>query len=101
VLHNRRFFFLQTTPPHVQNQIDRCVSEASTVEGVLELRNAHFWQLDFASIAGTIDVRVRRDADERTVLRAVTEKLASVVNILTVQVRSCSMRKNDVILFST
>ena len=64
----------------------RCMSEASTIEGVLELRNAHFWQLDFSSMVGTVDVRVRRDADEQMVLTYVTEKLSSVVSMLTVQV---------------
>uniref|UniRef100_F1L408 Zinc transporter 6-A n=1 Tax=Ascaris suum TaxID=6253 RepID=F1L408_ASCSU len=77
---------LQTSPPYVHNQLDRCMSEASTVDGVLELRSAHFWQLDFASMAGTVDVRVRRDADEQRVLAAVTEKLSSVVSLLTIQV---------------
>ena len=77
---------LQTSPPHIHNQIDRCISEASTIEGVLELRNAHFWQLDFSSMAGSIDVRVRRDADEQSVLAYVTEKLSPVVSMLTVQV---------------
>uniref|UniRef100_A0A914I4X2 Cation efflux protein transmembrane domain-containing protein n=1 Tax=Globodera rostochiensis TaxID=31243 RepID=A0A914I4X2_GLORO len=77
---------LQTTPPHVQNLIDRSISEASTVDGVLELINTHFWQLDFNTIVGTVDVRVRRDADEQTVLRTVRNKLSSVVNYCTVQV---------------
>lgn len=77
---------LQTVPAHIQNQIDRCVSEASRIDGILELRNAHFWQVDFTSIAGTVDVRVRRDASEQIVLAVVTEKLSSVVHILNVQV---------------
>lgn len=93
---------LQTTPPHVQNQIDKCISgfivkfrfycyfnnflEASTVEGVLEIKNTHFWQIDFSNIVGTVDVRVRRDANEQFVLKLVTEKLSSVVNRLSVQV---------------
>jgi len=77
---------LQTTPPHVHNQIDRCISEASTVEGVLELRNTHFWQVDFNSIAGTVDVRVRRDANEQFVLCLVSEKLSTVVGNLTVSI---------------
>lgn len=62
------------------------MSEASRVEGVFELRNAHFWQIDFNSIAGTVDVRIRRDANEQRVLAIVTEKLSSVVHILNVQV---------------
>uniref|UniRef100_A0A0R3RIP0 Kinesin-associated protein 3 n=1 Tax=Elaeophora elaphi TaxID=1147741 RepID=A0A0R3RIP0_9BILA len=77
---------LQTTPPHVHNQLDRCISEASTIDGVLELRLAHFWQLDFTTMAGTVDVRVRRDADEQLVLALVTEKLSAVISVLTVQI---------------
>lgn len=53
---------------------------------MLELKNGHFWQLDFNSIAGTIDVRIRRDANEQLVLGLVTEKLLTIVNNLTVQV---------------
>jgi Co/Zn/Cd efflux system component len=45
-IHSGRIL-LQTVPLHIQNQIDRCVSEASRVEGVFELRNAHFWQVRF------------------------------------------------------
>jgi Co/Zn/Cd efflux system component len=58
-IHSGRIL-LQTVPLHIQNQIDRCVSEASRIEGVFELRNAHFWQIDFNSIVGTVDVRIRR-----------------------------------------
>lgn len=77
---------LQTTSPHILNQIDRCISEASTVEGVLELKSAQFWQLDFSQIAGSVDVRVRRDANDQMVLALVTEKLNNIVNILTVEI---------------
>lgn len=77
---------LQTSPPHILNQLDRCVREAGTLDGVLELRQCHFWQLDFAKMAGTVEVRVRRDADEQLVLAHVTEKLSAVVQCLTVQV---------------
>ncbi|CAL2037615.1 unnamed protein product [Caenorhabditis brenneri] len=77
---------LQTTPPHLINQIDRCVSEAQHIEGVLELRFGRYWQLDFNQLVGTVDVRVRREADEQNVLAHVTEKLSSVITVLTVQV---------------
>ncbi|CAD5216881.1 unnamed protein product [Bursaphelenchus okinawaensis] len=77
---------LQTVPAHVRNQIDRCVAEAQTVDGVLELRETHFWQIDFNQIAGSVDVRIRKDANEQLILASVTEKLSGLVNILTVQV---------------
>uniref|UniRef100_A0A8R1HMI9 Cation efflux protein transmembrane domain-containing protein n=2 Tax=Caenorhabditis japonica TaxID=281687 RepID=A0A8R1HMI9_CAEJA len=77
---------LQTTPPHLINQIDRCISEASHIDGVLELKGGRFWQLDFNQLVGTVDVRVRRDADEQNVLLLVTEKFSSLITTLTVQV---------------
>ncbi|CAI4231111.1 unnamed protein product [Auanema sp. JU1783] len=77
---------LQTAPPHLLNQLDRAISEASIIDGILEIRAGHFWQLDFSQLIGTIDARVRRDADEQRVLTLVTEKLSSIVNVLTVQV---------------
>ncbi|CAJ0942159.1 unnamed protein product, partial [Mesorhabditis belari] len=77
---------LQTAPPHLLNQLDRCLNEASTIDGVLELRVAHFWQLDFSQMVGTVEVRVRRDADEQNVLALVTDKLGSLVNVLAVQI---------------
>ncbi|CAD5222256.1 unnamed protein product [Bursaphelenchus xylophilus] len=77
---------LQTVPAHVRNQIDRCLAEAQTIEGVLELRETHFWQIDFSQIAGSVDVRIRKDANEQLVLASVTEKLSGLVNTLTVQV---------------
>lgn len=52
----------------------------------MEIKNTHFWQIDFSNIVGTVDVRVRRDANEQFVLKLVTEKLSSVVNRLSVQV---------------
>lgn len=48
-----------------------------------------------------MDVRVRRDADEQNVLTLVTDKMSSVVSMLTVQVCIYSLyRKAYVMLFS-
>ena len=33
----------QTIPPHVIGQLDKCLREASTLDGVLEFRHEHFW----------------------------------------------------------
>jgi len=60
--------------------------QASTLDGVLELKNEHFWTIAFGSYAGSLHVRVRRDADEQEVLTQVTSRLASQMNDLTVQV---------------
>nr|XP_054759168.1 zinc transporter 6-like [Lytechinus pictus] len=77
---------LQTTPSHILGQLDKSLREASTLDGVLEFRNEHFWTLSFGQLAGSLHVRVRRDADEQLVLAHVFNKLSHLVNILTIQI---------------
>ncbi|XP_044169985.1 zinc transporter 6-like isoform X2 [Acropora millepora] len=60
--------------------------QASTLDGVLEFRNEHFWTISFGRLAGSLHVRVRRDASEQMVLAHVTNKLSNHVTHLTVQV---------------
>uniref|UniRef100_A0A3Q2CFT5 Solute carrier family 30 member 6 n=1 Tax=Cyprinodon variegatus TaxID=28743 RepID=A0A3Q2CFT5_CYPVA len=77
---------LQTTPSHVIGQLDKILREVSTLDGVLEVRNEHFWTLGFGSLAGSAHVRIRRDANEQLVLAHVTNRLLPLVSTLTVQI---------------
>lgn len=77
---------LQTTPPHVIGQLDKLLREVSTLDGVLEVRNEHFWTLGFDSMAGSLHVRIRRDANEQMVLAHVTNRLSTLISTLTVQI---------------
>ncbi|CAK8694762.1 unnamed protein product [Clavelina lepadiformis] len=92
---------LNTTPPYVLGQLDKLLSEAQTLDGVLEIRNERFFSVALASkdhtdlrfcngfgliMAGSVCVRVRRDADEQMVLAHVTNRLSPLVTQLTVQV---------------
>uniref|UniRef100_A0A3B3QEI8 Solute carrier family 30 member 6 n=1 Tax=Paramormyrops kingsleyae TaxID=1676925 RepID=A0A3B3QEI8_9TELE len=77
---------LQTTPSHVIGQLDKVLREVSTLDGVLEVRNEHFWTVGFGSLAGSIHVRIRRDASEQMVLAHVTSRLHTLVSTLTVQI---------------
>ncbi|MGH0143825.1 UNVERIFIED_CONTAM: hypothetical protein FKN15_001250 [Acipenser sinensis] len=77
---------LQTTPAHVIGQLDKLLREVSTLDGVLEIRNEHFWTIGFGSLAGSVHVRIRRDANEQMVLAYVTNRLYTVVSTLTVQI---------------
>lgn len=77
---------LQTTPPHVIGQLDKCLREASTLDGVLEFRNEHFWTQTFGKLAGSIHVRIGRDANEQLVLAHLVDRLSNLVPDLTVQV---------------
>ncbi|KAK1171257.1 zinc transporter 6-like isoform X2 [Acipenser oxyrinchus oxyrinchus] len=77
---------LQTTPAHVIGQLDKLLREVSTLDGVLEVRNEHFWNIGFGSLAGSVHVRIRRDANEQMVLAHVTNRLYTLVSTLTVQI---------------
>ncbi|XP_060943259.1 zinc transporter 6 [Limanda limanda] len=77
---------LQTTPSHIIGQLDKLLREVSTLDGVLEVRNEHFWTVGFGSLAGSAHVRIRRDANEQLVLAHVTNRLLPVVSTLTVQI---------------
>ncbi|XP_056147676.1 zinc transporter 6 [Lampris incognitus] len=77
---------LQTTPSHVIGQLDKLLREVSTLDGVLEVRNEHFWTVGFGSLAGSAHVRIRRDANEQLVLAHVANRLLPLVSTLTVQI---------------
>lgn len=50
---------LQTTPAPMIGQLDKCLHEASRLDGVLELRQEHFWALSFGTMVGSLHVRCR------------------------------------------
>ncbi len=77
---------LQTTPAHLITQLDKTLREASTLDGVLEFRDEHFWTLSFGVLVGSLHVRIRRDADEQLVLAHVWNKLAGLVQVLTIHI---------------
>lgn len=50
---------LQTTPAPMIGQLDKCLHEASRLDGVLEFRHEHFWALSFGTLVGSLHVRCR------------------------------------------
>lgn len=50
---------LQTTPSPMIGQLDKCLHEASRLDGVLEFRHEHFWALSFGTLVGSLHVRCR------------------------------------------
>lgn len=41
---------LQSAPSHVVPQLDRCLREALTIDGVLEFKNENFWTVSFGKL---------------------------------------------------
>lgn len=88
---------LHSTPPYLLSQLDKILSEAQTLDGVLEIKCERFYTLKVGSrdssggkrnpaLAGSLQVRVRRDADEQMVLAHVKSRFASLVPILAIQI---------------
>ncbi|GAB6021734.1 hypothetical protein CHUAL_004312 [Chamberlinius hualienensis] len=77
---------LQAVPSHITDQLEKCLRETATLDGILEFRNEHFWTASFGVVAGSLHVRVRRDANEQLVLAQVTNRLSSFASVLTIQV---------------
>eukprot|EP00038_Savillea_parva_P031752 m.90134 g.90134 ORF g.90134 m.90134 type:complete len:343 (+) comp9842_c0_seq2:293-1321(+) len=79
---------MQTVPLETAQRIQKCLREMSTFEGVLEFQHQHFWIMHSKELAGSLHVRVRRDANTQAVLAQVSNKLAHIIapRNLTVQV---------------
>ena len=39
---------------HIVGQLDICLREPLTIDGVLEFRNKHIWNLSFGKMAGSL-----------------------------------------------
>jgi cation diffusion facilitator family transporter len=77
---------LQTTPASIRDGLEKCLREASTVEGVLELKGEHFWTQAPGLFVGSLHARVRQDANEQQVLAKISNIFSHLVTHLTVQI---------------
>ena len=78
---------LHQTPPHLRAQLERLLREISFHDGVLECRDAHFWQVSVGGpVVGSVHVRVRAGVDEEAVGREIRAMLGKWVQEVTVQV---------------
>eukprot|EP00040_Diaphanoeca_grandis_P016508 m.85188 g.85188 ORF g.85188 m.85188 type:complete len:348 (-) comp25844_c0_seq1:31-1074(-) len=78
-IHENGIILVQNIATANVNQLHKCIREMSTFEGVLEFFNIHFWTVSPGKLAGTIHVRVRRDANEQIILAQVANKLAHLI----------------------
>jgi len=79
-IYDNGITLIQNVATSSVNQLHKCVREMSTFEGILEFFNIHFWTVSNGKLAGTIHVRVRRDANEQVILAQVANKLAHLIN---------------------
>jgi zinc transporter 6 len=84
IMKEMALILMQSTPASIPT--GKLTREVSTIEGVLEVRKEHFWQLGPQSFVASLRVRVRREVEESAVLDKITELCSPVVNYLTVQI---------------
>jgi len=77
---------LQTTPNLIREQVDKSIREVSNLNGVVGVRNEHFWCQSPNIHVGSLCVKVRADINEQEVLLAVHNIFSAFVTHLTVQV---------------
>ena len=67
----------QTTPSHIIGQLDKCIREASTLDGVLEFRHEHFWTVAFGMMVSSFLYIISLKKDTETVQVTPLRTLAS------------------------
>jgi len=77
---------LQSVPLTIKHIIEQNLRDASTVEGVLEIHNTHFWTCSPGVYVGSLYVRVRNDCNEQSVLRQIRAIYGPYIRYLTIQV---------------
>ncbi|KAG1405368.1 hypothetical protein G6F60_003675 [Rhizopus arrhizus] len=72
---------LQTTPQSIQNGVENRLREIQQQEAhILSVDRIHFWQTTYGKCVGTIEIRVRPEADDQAILTRVYQKLEGLTN---------------------
>ncbi|KAG2201554.1 hypothetical protein INT47_007431 [Mucor saturninus] len=71
---------LQTTPNTVQNGVENRLREIQQDTNIIHVDRVHFWQTTYGKCVGTIEIRVRPEADEQAVLQFVYQKLEGLTS---------------------
>ncbi|KAJ1637901.1 cation efflux protein, partial [Pavlovales sp. CCMP2436] len=81
VLEGCASILLQASPAHLRESLQRSVRAVSALEGVLEVKDSHFWSMGAADCVASLHVRLRTDASEHAVLKSVRTLFPSVTSL--------------------
>lgn len=85
LLHSCLLILLQTTPTEAVTVLERCIREISFYDGVLECVGCHWWSLSPGHVVGTVNLRIRADANAADILHYARKVLSPFVCSLTIQ----------------
>nr|CAG4713069.1 unnamed protein product [Naegleria fowleri] len=72
LITNSSRVLLQRTPIQHEHKINECVKEVLQLEGVVQVRNLHFWVLKSNLNVGSCKVLISNQSNEQTILKQVT-----------------------------
>eukprot|EP00759_Apiculatamorpha_spiralis_P046265 PhF_6_TR42754/c0_g1_i2/m.64644/K14693/SLC30A6, ZNT6; solute carrier family 30 (zinc transporter), member 6 len=78
---------LQAFPVSVKPAIDNALRAAASTDGVLEVRDEHFWSVSDGILVGTVTLRLRWDANECNVTAEVSQIFDSILSHCTIHVQ--------------
>ncbi|KAI9314730.1 cation efflux family-domain-containing protein [Dichotomocladium elegans] len=71
---------LQTTPDVARSGIENRLMEIRQNKDVIAVDRVHFWQNTYGKCVGTLEIQVRAEADEESVLQFVYQKLEGLTS---------------------
>lgn len=71
---------LQTTPNSVQNGVENRLREIQQNPNILHVDRIHFWRTTYGKCVGTIEIQIRPEADEQSILQFVYQKLEGLTS---------------------
>lgn len=71
---------LQTTPNTVQNGVENRLREIQQDPNIIHVDRVHFWQTTYGKCVGTIEIQIRPEADEQSILQLVYQKLEGLTS---------------------
>eukprot|EP01099_Mayorella_cantabrigiensis_P005829 TRINITY_DN4730_c0_g1_i1.p1 TRINITY_DN4730_c0_g1~~TRINITY_DN4730_c0_g1_i1.p1 ORF type:complete len:334 (+),score=74.86 TRINITY_DN4730_c0_g1_i1:23-1003(+) len=85
---------LQATPLSIKHEVDRALREITTIEGVLETHDEHFWTQSSGVFVGSFVIRISREADENRILQ-IASSFFPMITHLTIQVEKDDWTSSD------
>jgi Co/Zn/Cd efflux system component len=79
---------LQTSPHSLKAALSKSLREASSVEGVLECHDEHFWSIgqSVSLIVGSLKVRISKNTNEQSTLATIHKIFSPLLSHLTIQI---------------
>lgn len=80
------YILLQTTPTHLRGSLERCRRDILTTDGVIEITDERYWMQTPGYTVGSLIIRIREDANEKTILERCQRTFSKLITDLTIQI---------------